>query len=146
MPPPVSVRVAVVFVSRSPDGHGWVTTRTTAPLARGRHFRCVCPAWHLLWPRARHQAGTTGRGDPEGDGRMQARGRRRGTTLSLSGALCAAAVAKARPILHDAVDQGSGDLVLDLSRLEMIDAAGLGVLVGTSACGPDRSAARAAWR
>lgn len=40
-------------------------------------------------------------------------------------------VAGLRPRLHDAVDRGEGDLVLDLSGLEMIDAAGLGVLVGT---------------
>lgn len=36
-----------------------------------------------------------------------------------------------RPRLHDAVDSGTGDLIVDLSGLEMIDATGLGVLVGT---------------
>ncbi|MEO3809682.1 STAS domain-containing protein [Sphaerisporangium sp. B11E5] len=40
-------------------------------------------------------------------------------------------VAGLRPRLHEAVDRGEGDLVVDLSGLEMIDAAGLGVLVGT---------------
>ncbi|GAA3117772.1 STAS domain-containing protein [Streptosporangium carneum] len=40
-------------------------------------------------------------------------------------------VAGVRPRLHDAVDSGDGDLIVDLSRLEMIDATGLGVLVGT---------------
>ena len=30
-----------------------------------------------------------------------------------------------------AVDSGAGDMIVDLSELEMIDAAGLGVLVGT---------------
>lgn len=36
-----------------------------------------------------------------------------------------------RPRLHEAVDSGEGDLIVDLSELEMIDATGLGVLVGT---------------
>ncbi|MEV4093462.1 STAS domain-containing protein [Streptosporangium saharense] len=40
-------------------------------------------------------------------------------------------VAGLRPRLHDAVDTGEGDLIVDLSELEMIDATGLGVLVGT---------------
>ncbi|MBB4914561.1 STAS domain-containing protein [Streptosporangium saharense] len=40
-------------------------------------------------------------------------------------------VAGLRPRLHDAVDEGKGDLIVDLSELEMIDATGLGVLVGT---------------
>ncbi|MDH2429979.1 STAS domain-containing protein [Sphaerisporangium sp. TRM90804] len=40
-------------------------------------------------------------------------------------------VAQLRPLLHEAVDAGDGDLVVDLSELELIDAAGLGVLVGT---------------
>ncbi|MGW4473538.1 STAS domain-containing protein [Nonomuraea sp. NPDC004354] len=40
-------------------------------------------------------------------------------------------VSGVRPRLHGAVDSGRGDLIVDLSRLEMIDATGLGVLVGT---------------
>ncbi|MEU1732963.1 STAS domain-containing protein [Streptosporangium sp. NPDC020145] len=40
-------------------------------------------------------------------------------------------VAVVRPRLHGAVDSGDGDLIVDLSGLEMIDATGLGVLVGT---------------
>ncbi|MEU9831106.1 STAS domain-containing protein [Streptosporangium sp. NPDC048047] len=40
-------------------------------------------------------------------------------------------VAEVRPRLHEAVDTGHGDLIADLSGLEMIDATGLGVLVGT---------------
>ncbi|MFF4411056.1 STAS domain-containing protein [Streptosporangium sp. NPDC001559] len=40
-------------------------------------------------------------------------------------------VAVVRPRLHTAVDSGDGDLIVDLSGLEMIDATGLGVLVGT---------------
>lgn len=35
-----------------------------------------------------------------------------------------------RERLHEALDSGEGDLILDLSKLEMIDATGLGVLVG----------------
>lgn len=35
-----------------------------------------------------------------------------------------------RRLLHEAVDHCIGDLRLDLSRVEVIDAAGLGVLVG----------------
>ncbi|MFI6479937.1 STAS domain-containing protein [Nonomuraea sp. NPDC050663] len=45
--------------------------------------------------------------------------------------LDAGTVAGVRPRLHHAVDSGDGDLVVDLSELEMIDATGLGVLVGT---------------
>ncbi|GII75118.1 anti-sigma factor antagonist [Sphaerisporangium rufum] len=45
--------------------------------------------------------------------------------------LDAGTVARLRPRLHAAVDSGAGDMVVDCSRLEMIDATGLGVLVGT---------------
>ncbi|MET8139347.1 STAS domain-containing protein [Sphaerisporangium sp. NPDC005288] len=40
-------------------------------------------------------------------------------------------VAELRPRLHEAVESGEGDMFVDLSGLEMIDSAGLGVLVGT---------------
>ncbi|GII82970.1 anti-sigma factor antagonist [Sphaerisporangium siamense] len=40
-------------------------------------------------------------------------------------------VATLRPRLHAAVESGVGDMIVDLSGLEMIDSAGLGVLVGT---------------
>lgn len=40
-------------------------------------------------------------------------------------------VAGVRPRLHEAVDNGQGVLIIDMSELEMIDATGLGVLVGT---------------
>ncbi|MFC4534407.1 STAS domain-containing protein [Sphaerisporangium dianthi] len=40
-------------------------------------------------------------------------------------------VAMLRPRLHEAVESGDGDMIVDLSDLEMIDSAGLGVLVGT---------------
>ena|SRR5690606_4216419 len=45
--------------------------------------------------------------------------------------LDAGTVEDVRPRLHEAVDHGRGDLVVDLVELEMIDATGLGVLVGT---------------
>lgn len=35
-----------------------------------------------------------------------------------------------RLLLQDAVDSGVGDLVIDMARLETVDASGLGVLVG----------------
>jgi anti-anti-sigma factor len=54
-----------------------------------------------------------------------------GCTLSLSGRLCAATVAEVRLALGDAVAAGVGDLVVDLGGVEMGDATGLGVLIGT---------------
>jgi anti-anti-sigma factor len=40
-------------------------------------------------------------------------------------------VARVRTRLHRAVDEGQGELVVDLTGLEMIDSTGLGMLVGT---------------
>ncbi|MCG5220972.1 STAS domain-containing protein [Streptosporangium sp. KLBMP 9127] len=40
-------------------------------------------------------------------------------------------VSSVRDRLHKALDQGKGDLVVDLTGLEMIDSTGLGMLVGT---------------
>jgi anti-anti-sigma factor len=54
-----------------------------------------------------------------------------GSSLALSGRLCAATVAQVRLALGDAVDSGVGDLIVDLADVEMGDATGLGVLVGT---------------
>ncbi len=54
-----------------------------------------------------------------------------GCSLRLSGRLCAATVAEVRLALGDAVDAGVGDLFVDLAGVEMGDATGLGVLVGT---------------
>ena len=54
-----------------------------------------------------------------------------GSSLALSGRLCAATVAEVRLALGDAVDAGVGDLIVDLAGVEMGDATGLGVLVGT---------------
>ena len=53
-----------------------------------------------------------------------------GQVLALSGRLDVAAAADVRLALADAVDAGAGDLVLDLAALEVVDATGLGVLVG----------------
>jgi len=54
----------------------------------------------------------------------------RGHLLALTGRLDVAAAADARLALQEAVDQGEGDLVLDLVALDAVDATGLGVLVG----------------
>jgi anti-sigma B factor antagonist len=48
----------------------------------------------------------------------------------LTGRLDAATVGDVRILLHDALAHGTGDLVLDLSDVEVADATGLGVLVG----------------
>ena len=64
-----------------------------------------------------------------------------GRVVSLTGRLDVLSVAEARAVLHAAVDGGSGDLIVDLSALELLDATGLGVLVGTH-----RRAARAGRR
>jgi anti-sigma B factor antagonist len=53
-----------------------------------------------------------------------------GRRLSLSGRLSAATVAEVRTALGAAVAAGTGDLVVDLAGVEMVDASGLGVLVG----------------
>ncbi len=54
----------------------------------------------------------------------------RGHLLALTGRLDVTAAADARLALADALDEGEGDLVLDLTALEAVDATGLGVLVG----------------
>ena len=53
-----------------------------------------------------------------------------GQEIALSGRLDVSAVAEVRAALHDALDAGTGDLVVDLSGVEVIDATGLGVLLG----------------
>ena len=55
---------------------------------------------------------------------------RPGQLVSLSGRLCAATVADVRTTLGEAIDCGEGDLVVDIERVDMVDASGLGVLVG----------------
>ncbi|MCU1592961.1 MAG: putative antagonist protein [Frankiales bacterium] len=53
-----------------------------------------------------------------------------GSLVALSGRLDVTAAADVRNALARAVDVGEGELVLDLTALEAIDATGLGVLVG----------------
>lgn len=53
-----------------------------------------------------------------------------GQVLVLQGSLDVHVAADVRLALAEAVDAGSGDLVLDLAALEGIDATGLGVVVG----------------
>lgn len=53
-----------------------------------------------------------------------------GALVSLHGRLDVVAAADARLALADAVDAGTGELVLDLVGLESVDATGLGVLLG----------------
>jgi len=53
-----------------------------------------------------------------------------GHFVALSGRLDVHAAADVRLELADAVDRGDGELVLDLTDLEAVDATGLGVLVG----------------
>ncbi|MER5418647.1 STAS domain-containing protein [Streptosporangium roseum] len=62
---------------------------------------------------------------------MRATGNPGAQVVSVGNRLDVGTVAGVRPRLHDAVDSGHGDLIVDLSGLEMIDATGLGVLVGT---------------
>ncbi|GII91282.1 STAS domain-containing protein [Sinosporangium siamense] len=62
---------------------------------------------------------------------MRVRGTKGAQVVSIGLRLDAGTVAGVRTQLHEAVDSGSGDLIVDLAELEMIDATGLGVLVGT---------------
>lgn len=54
-----------------------------------------------------------------------------GDLVVIVGELDVTTVPDVRAVLHGAVDRGSGDLIVDLSRVESVDATGLGVLVGT---------------
>jgi len=53
-----------------------------------------------------------------------------GREVALSGRLDVHSVADVRAVLHAAIDAGDGDLVVDLSAVDLVDATGLGVLVG----------------
>jgi anti-sigma B factor antagonist len=53
-----------------------------------------------------------------------------GALVSVSGRLAASTVAELRTVLLAAAECGSGDLVVDLADVEIVDASGLGVLVG----------------
>lgn len=55
-----------------------------------------------------------------------------GAQLHLQGRLDARSTPSARARLHQEIDAGTGELVLDLRDLEIWDGAGLGVLVGVS--------------
>ncbi len=54
-----------------------------------------------------------------------------GRVVVLQGRLDVTTVADVRLELHAAVDAGTGDLVVDVSGVRLLDATGLGVLVGT---------------
>lgn len=54
-----------------------------------------------------------------------------GRVVVLDGRLDVTTVSAMRAVLHAAVDGGEGDLLVDLAGLELLDATGLGVLVGT---------------
>lgn len=53
-----------------------------------------------------------------------------GSQVSVVGQLSAGTVAELRSVLVAAAANGRGDLVLDLGGVEIVDASGLGVLVG----------------
>jgi anti-anti-sigma factor len=53
-----------------------------------------------------------------------------GTLVSVSGRLAASTVPDVRLVLMAAAENGTGDLVVDLSGVDRIDASGLGMLVG----------------
>jgi anti-anti-sigma factor len=54
-----------------------------------------------------------------------------GAVVALAGRFDVSGAAVAREALHAAVDAGEGRLVVDLAAVELLDAIGLGVLVGT---------------
>jgi anti-sigma B factor antagonist len=53
-----------------------------------------------------------------------------GYELALSGRLDASTASEMREALHAAVDAGAADLIVDVSGVDMVDATGLGVLLG----------------
>ncbi len=63
-------------------------------------------------------------------GSVQAIPERPGELLVLRGSLDVSTVADVRQALHSALDAGIGDLVVDLADVLLLDATGLGVLVG----------------
>lgn len=54
----------------------------------------------------------------------------RGHLLALTGRLDVTAAADVRLALAEALDEGDGELVLDVGALDAVDVTGLGVLVG----------------
>jgi anti-sigma B factor antagonist len=61
---------------------------------------------------------------------MQTIGMIHGRYIELAGRVDAATAAAVRGTLHAAVLDGTGELVVDMSRVEALDAVGLGVLMG----------------
>jgi anti-anti-sigma factor len=61
---------------------------------------------------------------------MQIDVREPGRLVALTGRLDVVSVADVRLALHAVVDDGAGDIILDLSGVEAIDSSGIGVLVG----------------
>jgi anti-anti-sigma factor len=61
-----------------------------------------------------------------------------GCEIALSGRLDARSATEMREALHTAIDAGTGDLIVDVSGVDLVDAIGLGVLLGAH-----RRAARA---
>jgi anti-anti-sigma factor len=53
-----------------------------------------------------------------------------GYALALSGGLDVRSATAVREALHSAIDAGAGDLVVDVSGVDLVDATGLGVLLG----------------
>ena len=53
-----------------------------------------------------------------------------GCEIALDGRLDGRSVADVRATLHAAIDAGFGDLFVDVSRVDLVDLTGLGVLVG----------------
>jgi anti-anti-sigma factor len=53
-----------------------------------------------------------------------------GCELALSGRLDVHAASDLRDVLHAAIDAGTGDLVVDVSGVDLVDMTGLGVLMG----------------
>jgi anti-anti-sigma factor len=54
-----------------------------------------------------------------------------GTIMQVSGRVDTTTVSELRDRLHSAVDGGVGVIIVDLSEVELIDATGLAMLVGT---------------
>lgn len=61
---------------------------------------------------------------------MEAIAERPGELLILRGSLDASSVPDVRQVLHAALDGGTGDLVVDLGDVLLVDGTGLGLLVG----------------
>jgi anti-anti-sigma factor len=54
-----------------------------------------------------------------------------GQLVTLAGRLDVTGASAAREALHAALEAGTGPLVVDLAGVELLDATGLGVLIGT---------------